>query len=61
MLRDPDRAARRAAAEALGMIGPDAIVAAARLRDLVRNDPAVADAARAALHRIDPPKAPEMD
>ncbi|HKB01720.1 MAG TPA: HEAT repeat domain-containing protein, partial [Gemmataceae bacterium] len=32
MLRDPDRGARRAAAEALGLIGPDAVVAAARLR-----------------------------
>jgi HEAT repeat protein len=61
MLRDPDRGARRVAAEALGLIGPDAVVAAARLRDLVRNDPAVADAAQAALDRIDPPKAPAMD
>lgn len=60
MLRDPDRGARRAAADALGMIGPDAVVAAARLRDLARNDPAVADAAQAALDRIEPPK-PPMD
>jgi HEAT repeat protein len=61
MLRDPDRGARRAAAGALGLIGPDAIVAAARLRDLARNDPAVADAAQAALDRIEPPKPPNPD
>jgi HEAT repeat protein len=61
MLRDPDRGARRAAAEGLGMIGPDAVVAAGRLRDLVRNDPAVADVAQAALDRIEPPKPPPSD
>jgi HEAT repeat protein len=61
ILRDPDRGARRAAAEALGLIGPDAVVAAARLRDLVRNDPAVADVAQAALDRVDPPRIPDMD
>jgi HEAT repeat protein len=56
LLRDADRRARRAAAEALGAIGPDAVVAVARLRDLARDDPAVADVAQAALDRIEPPK-----
>jgi HEAT repeat protein len=61
LMRDPDRRARRAAAEALGAIGPDAIVAVARLRDLARNDPAIADAALAAIDRIDPPKTTDPD
>jgi HEAT repeat protein len=56
MLRDSERGARRAAAEALGAIGADAVVAAAKLRDLARSDPALADVAREALDRIEPPK-----
>ncbi len=56
MLRDPDRQARRAAAQALGTIGPDAVVAAPRLRELARVDSQLAPIANAALDRIDPPK-----
>jgi HEAT repeat protein len=56
MLRDSERGARRAAAEALGAIGADAIVAAPKLRDLIRSDPALAEVAREALDRIEPPK-----
>ena len=56
MLRDPDRKARRAAVEALGSMGPDAIVAAPRLRELARIDSEMAPIANAALDRIDPPK-----
>jgi HEAT repeat protein len=54
MLRDTNPNVRRAAVEALGTIGPDAIVAAPKLRELARTDPAVADAAQDALDRIEP-------
>ena len=47
-LRDPDKALRRAAAEGLGLMGPDAVIAAPKLRDLVKSDPSSADAAQAA-------------
>jgi hypothetical protein len=59
MLRDPNPGVRRATAEALGMIGPDALVAAAKLRDLARTDPALAEVAQDALDRIEP--APKME
>jgi HEAT repeat protein len=59
MLRDTNPNARRAAAEALGIIGPDAIVAAPKLRELARSDPALADAAQDALDRIEP--SPKME
>jgi HEAT repeat protein len=55
-LKDPDKGVRRAAAEALGLLGPDAVVAAPKLRDLVKTDRDVADAAQAALDKIEPPK-----
>ena len=56
MLRDPDKGVRRAAAEGLGLLGPDAVVAAPKLRDLLKSDPALADAAQAALDKIEPAK-----
>lgn len=56
MLRDSDRGVRRTAAEALGMMGADAVVAAPKLRDLARSDPMLAETARDALDRIEPPK-----
>src|SRR5262249_13560642 len=59
MLRDNIPNVRRAAAEALGTIGPDAIVAAPKLRELARTDPALADAPQEALDRIEP--APKME
>ena len=55
-LRDPDKGVRRAAADGLGSLGPDAVVAAPKLRDLVKSDPAAADAAQAALDRIESEK-----
>jgi HEAT repeat protein len=55
-LRDPDKSLRRAAADALGMLGPDAVTAAPKLRDLIKSDPASADAAEAALEKIEPGK-----
>jgi HEAT repeat protein len=55
-LRDPDKALRRAAAEALGMLGPDAVTAAPKLRDLIKSDPSSAEAAQAALDKIEPGK-----
>jgi HEAT repeat protein len=58
LLRDPDKGIRRAAADALGQLGPDAVVAAPKLRELVASDPAIADAARAALDKIEPAKKP---
>ena len=58
-LRDPDKALRRAAAEALGLMGPDAVVAAPKLRDLLKSDREVADAAQAALDQIEPGKKKE--
>jgi HEAT repeat protein len=56
MLRDPDRDVRRAAAEALGMMGAEAVTAAPKLRELAKTDPTVADAALAALDKIEPEK-----
>lgn len=55
-LRDPDKGVRRAAAEGLGLLGPDAVTAAPKLRDLVKSDREVADAAQAALEKIEPEK-----
>jgi HEAT repeat protein len=55
-LRDPDKGLRRAAAEALGVLGPDAVTAVPKLRDLIKSDPASADAAEAALEKIEPGK-----
>ena len=37
-------------------MGPDAVVAAPKLRDLIKLDPTVADAAQAALDKIEPAK-----
>jgi HEAT repeat protein len=56
MLKDPDRTARRAAAEALGMFGPEAVVAAPKLRELARIDTDLAGVANTALDRIEPMK-----
>jgi HEAT repeat protein len=56
MLKETDRAARRAAAEALGLFGPDAVVAAPKLRELARTDPELAGVANAALDRLEPMK-----
>jgi HEAT repeat protein len=55
-LKDPDKGVRRAAAEALGLMGPDAVVAAPKLRDLIKTDRDVAEAAQAALERIEQKK-----
>jgi HEAT repeat protein len=54
LLRDPDPNARRAAIEALGMMGPIALVAVPKLRELSRTDPVLADLAFDALERIEP-------
>jgi len=54
MLRDSDPNARRAAIESLGMMGPIAVVAVAKLRELSRTDPVLADVAFDALERIEP-------
>jgi HEAT repeat protein len=59
LLRDPDRAMRRAAAAALGAMGPEAVVAAPKLRELARTDSDLAAIANAALDRIEPPKKDE--
>lgn len=58
-LHDPSTDVRRAAAEALGALGADAITAAPKLRDLIKTDPEVAAAARAALEKIAPEKKAE--
>lgn len=54
LLRDPDKSLRRAAVEALGLMGPEAVTAAPKLRDLIKSDPTIADAAQAALEKIEP-------
>lgn len=59
MLKDSDRTARRAAVEALGLMGPEAVSAAPSLRTLARTDSELAGAANAALDRIEPPKKTE--
>jgi HEAT repeat protein len=56
LLKDPDKGVRRAAAEALGLMGPEAVVAAPKLRELAKTDRDVADAAEAALEKIEPAK-----
>ena len=56
LLKDSDKGLRRAAADGLGSMGPDAVGAAPKLRDLIKSDPAVADAAQAALDKIEPEK-----
>jgi HEAT repeat protein len=56
MLRDPDHSLRRASADALGLMGPEAVTAAPKLRELAKTDPSVADAALAALDKIEPEK-----
>jgi HEAT repeat protein len=58
-LRDKDKSVGRAAAEALGMLGPDAIVAAPKLRNVINSDRTLADAAEAALEKIEPGKKKE--
>ena len=55
MLRDADPNVRRTAVEALGQMGPDAVVAVPKLRELANTDPSLADAALDALERIEPP------
>lgn len=52
VLRDPAPGAKKAAADALGAIGPPALTALPRLRDLAE-DSAVGPAARAAIVRIE--------
>ena len=37
-------------------MGPDAVVAAPKLRDLIKSDPALAGVAQAALDQIEPGK-----
>jgi len=59
ILRDSDPNARRAAIESLGMMGPVAVVAIPKLRELSRTDPVLADVAFDALERIEP--APQKD
>lgn len=59
LLKDSDRGARRAAAEALGYFGPDAVVAAPKLRELARTDAELASVANAALDKIESMKKTE--
>jgi HEAT repeat protein len=59
LLKDPERAMRRAAVEALGAMGPEAVIAAPKLRELARTDAELAAAANAALDRIEPAKKEE--
>jgi HEAT repeat protein len=56
LLRDPDLNTRKAAAEALGAIGPSALLAVPKLRELARNDAEAALVANKALDLIVPPK-----
>jgi hypothetical protein len=59
-LKDEVPAVRRAAAEALGQIGPEAKAAVPALRDALRDeDGGVRRLAAAALEKIDPEAAPE--
>ena len=59
MLRDGERNARRGAAEALGRIGPAAVLAVPKLRELAESDSALAETALTAIDRIEP--APKME
>lgn len=55
-LKDSERGMREAAADALGMFGPDAVVAAPKLREMIRVYPESASIAQMALDRIEPMK-----
>jgi HEAT repeat protein len=56
LLNDGDEDVRRTAVEALARLGPDAVAAADRLRELARSDPAFMRLALEALDRIEPGK-----
>jgi HEAT repeat protein len=53
-LKEKDKGLQRAAADGLGSMGPDAVVAVPKLRELLKSD--IADAAQAALDKIEPEK-----
>jgi HEAT repeat protein len=56
LLNDGAEDVRRTAVEALGRLGPEAVAAADRLRELARSDPALTRVALEALDRIEPGK-----